>query len=961
MSFDFNVKKGLNPLEVEASRAKHGRNVLTPPKKHPWWKLLLQKFDDPIIRILLIAAFIALFVGYFEGHYTEGIGIIAAVLLATLMAFANEFKASKEFDALNAINDELPTKVVRNGNTTSIPLCDVVVGDIVLVDTGDEVPADGLILESVSLSVNESSLTGEPISYKSHGETSAEEQTTFPSNMLFRGTKVAEGNAIFEVTAVGDATEIGKTAHEASIQVNEITPLGFQLEKLSNLIGVIGFTVAFIAFWALMLSDLASGELKLEVSHWLCLLSFFVPISLIMIRLWLPSMVDFINIMGLKVKKPKFLTSKLKKVIVPIVISAAIGFGIVAAVSFFLNVSIFEVSSWFTLSIAEKLLLYFMVAITLIVVAVPEGLAMSVTLSLAYSMRKMMATNNLVRKMVATETMGAATVICTDKTGTLTQNRMRVMETHFFAENNIAAQNPVASLIRKSFAVNSTAHLDNSKEGIIPVGNPTDAALLIHLDENGHNYKDIRSSFELKSQIAFSSEGKYMASAGFSSLSGRWLVLLKGASEVIIAKCTKALAPQGVVTISDIANDYKDELSKLQTKGMRTIAFAYRELDEQINPGQNIQPFTDDLVLLGFVGIADPVRTDVAQAVAECKQAGIEVKVVTGDTLITASEICRQIGLMNNESNENSIISGPEFEKLSDEEALALIHNLKIIYRARPSDKLKLVRLLQQQGEVVAVTGDGTNDAPALNRANVGLAMGSGTSVAKDASDIILLDDSFASIVNAVRWGRSLYQNIQRFLFFQLTINVLAIAIVLVGPIVGVTFPLTVIQMLWVNLIMDTFAALALATEPPHPEVMNDKPRKPSDFILTPLIKKKILQMSVLFFMVLFALLLYMKSDGLLTRREMTIFFNVFVLLQFWNLFNARALNASHSPFMGLFQNKSFLLIAVSILLGQFLIIQFGGDVFRTEPLRIDDWLIMLSTTSLVFWIGEAFRLVKSK
>jgi Ca2+-transporting ATPase len=394
---------------------------------------------------------------------------------------------------------------------------------------------------------------------------------------------------------------------------------------------------------------------------------------------------------------------------------------------------------------------------------------------------------------------------------------------------------------------------------------------------------------------------------------------------------------------------------------MRTIAFAYRELDEQIYPGQNIQPYTDDLVLLGFVGIADPVRTDVAQAVAECKQAGIEVKVVTGDTLITASEICRQIGLMNNENHENSIISGPEFEKLSDEEALALIHNLKIIYRARPSDKLKLVRLLQQQGEVVAVTGDGTNDAPALNRANVGLAMGSGTSVAKDASDIILLDDSFASIVNAVRWGRSLYQNIQRFLFFQLTINVLAIAIVLVGPIVGVTFPLTVIQMLWVNLIMDTFAALALATEPPHPEVMYDKPRKPSDFILTPLIKKKILQMSVLFFMVLFALLLYMKSDGLLTRREMTIFFNAFVLLQFWNLFNARALNASHSPFMGLFQNKSFLLIAVSILLGQFLIIQFGGDVFRTEPLRIDDWLIMLSTTSLVFWIGEAFRLVKSK
>lgn len=956
MSFDFTSKKGLSTAEVEASRAQHGRNVLTPPLKDPWWKLLLHKFDDPIIRILLLAAFIALVVGYFEGHYTEGVGIIIAILLATFMAFINEYRASKEFDALNAVSDEVMVKVVRNGNVTTVSMSDIVVGDVVILDTGDVVPADGLLFESVSLAVNESSLTGEPISYKSHKPQAEESHATFPSNMVYKGTSVSDGHAIFEVTAVGDSTEIGKTAREATMQINQATPLGIQLDRLSKLIGVVAFSVAFIAFWILLISDLVSAKLVLSTSHWFCLLVFFVPISLLMVRVWLPSIFDVFKVIGVSIPKPSFLTIPFKRALLSLIILAILGFAAVVAIGFALGVNIFDAASWFSLGIAERLLLYFMVSITLIVVAVPEGLAMSVTLSLAYSMRKMMRTNNLVRKMVATETMGAATVICTDKTGTLTQNRMRVMETHFFAEQNIAASNPVASLIRKSLAVNSTAHLDRSGDNTHPVGNPTDAALLLYLMELGINYNDLRTEFELKSQIAFSSEWKYMASAGFSNLSGRWLVLLKGAPEVVIGRCNRVLAPQGVVSINGFSDNYNETLASLQGRGMRTIAFAYCELDETINQGQNIQPFTDNLVLLGFVGIADPVRTDVAQSVAECKQAGIEVKVVTGDTLVTAAEICKQIGIIDSEWDKSIVISGPEFAALSDDDALAIAGPLKIMYRARPTDKLKLVRLLQQKGEVVAVTGDGTNDAPALNKADVGLAMGSGTSVAKDASDIILLDDSFTSIVNAVRWGRSLYQNIQRFLFFQLTINLLALAIVLFGPIIGVTFPLTVIQMLWVNLIMDTFAALALATEPPHSEVMKEKPRKPSDFILTPLIKGNIVTMAALFFVVLVILLFIMKANGEISARELTIFFNVFVMLQFWNLFNARSLRAQHSPFKGLLENKSFLLIALAIFIGQVAIVQFGGVVFRTIPLGFTDWVIITIATSAVFWLGELRR-----
>jgi len=961
MSFNFEKYHGLSSHEVEESRLKHGENILTPPPREPWWKLLLEKFNDPIIRILLIAAFIAVIVGLFHGSFTEGIGIIIAILLATVMAFINEFKAGKEFDILNKVNDDIGVKVIRESNVTTIPRRNVVVDDIVIVEVGEEIPADGEILESLSLTVNDSSLTGEPTTRKWAANIRTVSEASFPSHKLLKGTTVVEGYAFYRVTSIGNETEIGKTAHEAAIQDNQPTPLSQQLERLSKFIGVIGFSVAMLAFWAFVFSDIMTGKLNFSLPQWISLISLLIPIAIILVRIWLPVLYDLFNLIGRKLNQPKILTTPLSKLCVKLLGLSALSFLIITGFAFAFGINLFVADSWFTVDEIERLIQYFMVSITLIVVAVPEGLAMSVTLSLAYSMRMMTANNNLVRRMQATETMGAATVICTDKTGTLTRNEMRVMESHFFTGNLTDLYNPITSLIQKSLAVNSTAHLDLSKNVLKPVGIPTDEALLLWLNEKGIDYRKLRSSFDLKSQLAFSSENKFMATGGYSSISGKWLILIKGAPEVIISKCNTMLVPSGIASITKFEDDYASTLKQIQGRGMRTIAFGFKELDEELKTGQDISEMLSGMVMLGFVGIADPVREDVSDAIAECKNAGIGIKVVTGDTVVTAREICRQIGLCTTESANNQYISGKDFAEMGDEEALGIVDRISVLYRARPSDKLKLVRLLQEKGEIVAVTGDGTNDAPALNKANVGLAMGSGTSVARDASDIILLDDSFTSIVSAVRWGRSLYSNIQRFLFFQLIINLLALAIVLLGPLVGVSLPLTVTQMLWVNLIMDTLAALALATEPPHKEVMNQKPRKSSDFIISPFMRKGIIISSALMFVFLMGFLKFLNADGAITTHELTIFFNVFVLLQFWNLFNARTVGTEHSAFIGLLENRSFIIIVITILIGQIFIVQFGGEFFRTTPLSIGTWLTIIASTSTVLWIGEIVRLIATK
>lgn len=925
--------KGLTDSEVIQSRNLYGANIITPPPQTPWWKLLLEKFEDPIIKILIVAAIIAIAVGVTNGHYLEGVGIIVAILLATLMAFINEYKASKEFELLNNVSDELPVKVIRNGGVTQVPKRDVVVGDIVIVDRGDEIPSDGVLLESVSLIVNESSLTGEPTTNKSSLPVE-NFNTTYSPNQVFKGTTVTDGHGIYRTTAVGDSTEIGKTARAATIEANNPTPLTKQLQKLSEYIGSAAFFIAIAAFIILTVFDLINPANSYTLEQEYILAVTVTAIIIILAKYWVPSVNAIFKWLKLSIKIYLPYPNNTKRQMLTLFASATLLVLLGLVIAVLLNLNIFNASLVLDGNLLSHLLSYFMVSMTLIVVAVPEGLSMSVTLSLAYSMRKMTAENNLVRKLQATETMGAATVICTDKTGTLTQNRMQVTEWYFQGDTG---SNELSILLKLSLAVNSTAHIDFSHEPYTIVGNPTDGALLLWLYGNGIYYRKLRDGFTTLAQHPFSSEKKYMLTLGYSTDFGKKILLVKGAPEKVLSMCN----PQSV------SNSVPEKLKEFQVKALRTIAFAYSESEvESIADTDTPQ----GLSFLGIVGIADPLRNDVPNAISECHRAGIDVKMVTGDNYDTAIAIGKNAGLLSGNENYASI-SGPDFEKLSDDEAVKVLHNLKVMFRARPSDKLRMVSLLQKSHNVVAVTGDGTNDAPALNQADVGLAMGSGTQVAKDASDIILLDDSFSSIVNAIRWGRALYQNIQKFLYFQLTINMVAVAIVLTGPFTGIDLPLTVTQMLWVNLIMDTFAALALATEPPHSNVMNKKPRSPHDFILSAAIFRYLIATTALFYIVLLGLLFYYKHDGGFSSRELTCFFNIFVLMQFWNLFNARRLFGGVGV-LSFSSNKLFVAIATIILLGQFAIVQFGGEVFRTVPLTGKDWLIHIVATMPVLMFG---------
>ena len=853
--------KGLTHAQVVENRAKYGSNDLTPPDRESWVKMLLGKFNDPIIKLLLFATLLSLITGYFHGSMVESFGIILAVFLATFLSFINEYKAGKEFDILNKVNDTVPVKVYRDGAVCEIPKNEIVVGDIVVLAQGDEIPADGKLLESMDLAVNESSLNGESKdSIKTH--LPVESYTgAYSPNYVYRGTTVSEGDGIFETTQVGDNTEIGKTARQASELTGAETPLNKQLNSLSGVIGKVGFAVAALTFIALVVRDALIGKLT------------FVA----------------------------------------------------------------------TLDNLELLLSFFMIAVTLIVVAVPEGLAMSVTLSLAYSMRKMTAENALVRKMHACETMGAATVICTDKTGTLTQNKMEVQ---YISLN-------VDSLFASEIAGNTTAFIEEREGKVNTIGNPTEGALLAFLFKNGYDYQEYRSKCRIVQRLLFNTQRKYMATlcecAHLDEGSQKYYLFIKGAPEIIFAKCKRGNVQRGA-----------EEVKIYQAKGMRALGFAYAVIDKssaKIDIEEIIA--SADFEYRGFVAIADPIRDDVPQAMQQCTEAGIKVKIVTGDTSLTAIEIARQAGLWNEYDTDENFITGSEFESLDEEAAKEAALRIKVMSRARPSDKMRFVRLLQESGEVVAVTGDGTNDAPALNYADVGLAMGSGTAVAKEASDIILLDDSFASVVNAVQWGRSIYLNIQKFIQFQLTINVVALLTALTGPFIGIEFPLTVTQMLWVNLIMDTFAALALATEPSYREVMKKRPRRVKSFIVSRPMLFNIIDQGVLFLAVLLVLLFNYKADGDISIYELSKFFTIFVMLQFWNMFNARTLGGNNSAFYKLRENRSFIFIAIVIFVLQIVIIEFGGNFFRTTPLSMHDWVMILSSTSVVLWAGEIVRFFK--
>lgn len=876
--------KGLTDSEVAASRDKYGVNILTPAEKTPLWKQFLQKFRDPLIIILMIAGVLSIGISCYEyfgigkpvNVFFEPVGIFIAVLLATGLAFYFEMRAEKEFELLNKVNDDEPVKVIRNGRLTQVAKKDIVVGDIVILSTGEEVPADGELLEATSLSIDESTLTGEPVCHKTTEPEHFDANATYPSNYAMRGTKVMEGHGVMRITAVGDHTENGKVFTAAQIDDHVKTPLSEQLDRLGKLISRITYIIA----------------------------------------------------------------------------------AVIVACRIFMFLTTFPDADF--LQFVDYLLNTFMIAVALIVVAVPEGLPMAVTLSLAYSMRRMLKTNNLVRKLHACETMGATTVICTDKTGTLTQNRMQVAETYFLIDEN----SPLVSL---GVAANSTAQLSEDEGKTEVIGNPTEGALLLWLQSRGIDYRKIKDSCNILQELPFTTELKYMATL-VATDGGKRLLLVKGAPEIIYEMCSQA-----AVSKEDIAS----RLHGYQSRGMRTLAFAYKEVEDGENVMANGKIAVSDLVFIGIVAISDPVREDVPAAVAECQSAGIAIKIVTGDTPLTAREIGRQIGLWSDEDTDRNIITGPEFAELSDEELLDRVMDIKIIARARPMDKKRLVEALRKKGQVVAVTGDGTNDAPALKAAHVGLSMGDGTSVAKEASDITIIDNSFSSIGRAVMWGRSLYRNIQRFILFQLTVNVVACLTVFAGAVLGTESPLTVTQMLWVNLIMDTFAAMALASLPPSEKVMADKPRDRKAFIINRDMWGNILGVGFMMFLVMLTMLVLMEQydvtsminlfafdekpmiiGGRLTAYELSLFFTFFVFLQFWNMFNARAFGGKSSA-LNLSHCSEFGFIATAIFVGQLLIITFGGAFFNVKPLTLEDWTVIIAATSFTLWIGEAVRLIK--
>lgn len=942
------VYKGLSSQDVDESRFKYGNNLLTPPEREPLWKLFIKKFNDPIIRVLLIAAALSLVISFVHNEYAETIGIVCAIFLATFVGFWFEMDANKKFELLNQVNDDTLVKVIRDDEVKEIAKKDVVVGDIVLLDTGDEVPADGELLEAISLQMNESCLTGEPMINKTVNPKLFSTKATYPSNMVLRGTNVIDGHGIMRVVAVGDSTEFGKVAQLSAVKVEEETPLNKQLDGLAKLIGFAGFSLAILTFGALFIKDLSQyPDTPIQL---ILLLASIATLMIMSVKIWLPLILDGFELIKNRDIKPKFIYNH------------SSFFWFVVGVLFFLVVCVILYciglnpllrESWIPLDKAEDILQYFMIAVTLIVVAVPEGLPMSVTLSLALSMRRMLKTNNLVRKMHACETMGATTVICTDKTGTLTQNQMQVYQTNFLSlgEKQSLDNN---RLIVESIAINSTAHLSKSGEKITTIGNPTEAAMLLWLNSQGVDYKETRDNAEILEQLTFSTERKYMAT--LINHGNKNILLVKGAPEVIMSKSEHVLEVGGIKSISGFESAINNKLLNYQNKAMRTLGFAYKEVDSEVTT----LPDISGLTLLGVVAISDPIRQDVPSAVKECLDAGISVKIVTGDTPGTAKEIGRQIGIWNDDDSEHDIVTGVDFEALSEDEAANRVQTLKIMCRARPSDKQRLVRLLQSKNEIVAVTGDGTNDAPALNFANVGLSMGSGTSVAKEASDITLIDDSFNSIATAVMWGRSLYQNIQRFILFQLTINVTALLIVFIGTFLGQELPLTVTQMLWVNLIMDTFAAAALASLPPDSKVMKKRPRKNSDFIINPAMRNNILATSAVFVVMLLGLLyMFTNTGGSISNYELSIFFTTFVFLQLWNMFNAKAFATGRSAFYRIKDSLGFIAVTLIIVVGQILIVEFGGEVFRTEPISLKDWLIIIASTSSIFWIGEVIRLVQ--
>lgn len=1016
---------GLTDAQVLESRAKYGVNILTPPEEETFWDkvkdcrhfwlikvigvllvlsvaavLLLpmfgislptnvwvgpiillvlfiltyvvaylggewdeeeKKFDmDPLITILLAALVLSGAISFYQGvfggvdgiePYFEPIGIAIAVLLATGVAHILEAQNEKTFKSLNEVNDETLVKVIRNNNVCQVPRKDIVVGDIVILETGEEIPADCKLLEALNLNVNESSLTGEPQCMKTTDPALFDKDATYPSDHIMKGCTIIEGYCTAEVFAVGDKTDSGKVFEAAQVKEGDATPLSEKLDELAGLITKTSYVLAVL---------IVVGRLVryafIQPEHSPLMLFAYLGVSIL-----LAAGVFFI----LQKRKNDDNADDLE-------LYQSLAFMLLPLIGVVLYFAIGTSGAMDWTGFIKYALDSIMIAVTLIVVAVPEGLPMAVTLSLAFSMKRLMKQNTLPRTMHACETMGATSVICTDKTGTLTKNQMQVYETAF-AElaNQTLSEDNTSSLIKECIAVNTTANLDFADPSKIKaIGNPTEGALLLWLHKEGVNYLPLREEAEILDRLPFSTELKYMATIVRSKVSGKKALYVKGAPEIVMGLCK---------ITDDDRKHYDAKLAEYQSKAMRTLGFAYAELkdDEDVFFEGKLSVAT--LSMMGVVAISDPVREDVPAAIRECIDAGIGVKIVTGDTPGTAKEIGRQVGLWTDADTDANILIGQDISNMTDDELRKRLPEVKIISRARPNDKERVVRILKELDYVVAVTGDGTNDAPALNAANVGLSMGDGTAVAKEASDMTIIDNSFSTIANAVMWGRSLYKNIKRFILFQMTVNVAACLIVLIGAFIGTESPLTVTQMLWVNLIMDTFAALALASLPPTHTVMKEKPRSVNEHILKGM-GSGILGVGLAFTIILLAILLFFQHTDVtsltnlsfnwgayngLSAYELGLFFTIFVMLQFWNLFNAKAFMTNSSAFKGISWKNTrwFILIALIIFIGQIIIVQIGGEMFNVAQggLKFMDWVIIVVATSLVLWIGEIARLFKNK
>ena len=1019
--------QGLTDAQVLESRAKHGVNVLTPPEEESVWQKIKdcmhfwllkvdlaifiiatlaaitlpltgysheglwiapvlsftlffltylvaylggewneedKEFDiDSLFTILLFALLLSGSIAFYNGvyggvsgwgPYLELIGIAAAVLLATTVAHILEAQNEKTFKSLNEVNDDTLVKAIRNNNVCQIPRKDVVVGDIILLEAGEEVPADAELLECMNLTMDESSLTGEPQCGKTIIEADFDKDATYPSNHIMKGCNVMEGDCVARVFAVGDATACGKVFEAAQVQDGEATPLSEKLDELAGLITKTSYGLAII----IVLGRLVRHAVMMPDTNYWTLAGYLLG------ALAIATLIFF----GLNKKKNDDneesieLWQVLAFMVLPII-------GIIVyfatGTSGNMNWPVF----------IQYALDSVMIAVTLIVVAVPEGLPMAVTLSLAFSMKRLMKQNTLPRTMHACETMGAVSVICSDKTGTLTQNQMKVVGTLFPGlENQKLNADKHSSLLKECISVNTTANLDFAdQKKIKAIGNPTEGALLLWLHNNGVNYLDIRESVAIIDRLQFTTELKYMATIVKSGITGKRIVYVKGAPDILMSLCQ---------TSEDEVKMFNMKLAEYQKHANRTLAFAYKELSETDDIFTDGRLNIRDLKMMGIVGIEDPVRTDVPAAIEDCLNAGIQVKIVTGDAPGTAKEIGRQLGLWKPEDTDVNILMGTELENMSDEELKKRLPKVKIISRARPNDKERAVRILKDLDYIVAVTGDGTNDAPALNAANVGLSMGDGTAVAKEASDMTIIDNSFSTIANAVMWGRSLYKNIKRFILFQMTVNVAACLIVAIGAFIGEESPLTVTQMLWVNLIMDTFAALALASLPPTRTVMSEKPRSVYEHILKGM-GTGILGVGGIFTIILLGICIFFQHSDVncltdifngkatwgenngLSAYELGLFFTIFVMMQFWNLFNAKAFMTKDSAFKGISwkNTKWFIIIAFVIFVGQILMTEIPGlqEMFNVAEggIKVFDWLIIVAATSFVLWIGELVRLVR--